>query len=275
MVKINIVIEGEVNDAIISLKQLVKYQTKTKTYNINNSDIIDSHIIEPLNKVSKQAPITKWNRKFVKEIINSMNEQNTSIYNEINSSVLTGITTDNLINKLNILPLAAYRFLAAQTHIVNKINKNSNIFLSKPVTYDKKENKFYINTLFSDLYNSIYIKTKIHNDQIKQTIDKNNIQYTQWNHNTIVKLISSLNINNQIILHELKSIPNHQISIEKLCENLSITPIDARVFHISIRTVTKRLNNENKIVLVPVIDYDRRNKIITMHKDFAKKFYDK
>lgn len=292
MVKINITIEGKVDDAIFNLKKLIiGYDksdiniTSNRKFEIDNYNMINPLVMERLTpdpKSEKESEIISyatWNRDFVKQIVDSNNEQNISIYNEINTLNTQGTTINSLVDKLNISHMDAYRFLGIQTRIVKKINKDNKILLKNPIIYDKNEKKFYINTLFSDLYHSIYKETKksINNKskQITELISKDDIEYTPWKHDTINKLVSALNINNQIILHELKSTPNNQITVQKLCENLSITPQIARAFHIAIITVTKRLNRENDIILVPAINYERHNKTITMNGDFANKFYDK
>ena len=62
------------------------------------------------------------------------------------------------------------------------------------------------------------------------------------------------------------------MSVDELCDSLSISSKSVRVCHVSIITVTKRLNRENNIILVPAVNYDRKGKILTMNENFAVGF---
>ena len=273
MVRVDIIVEGEAVDAIYSIKKLIFGSEQTNTINTVPENQQSKQLLETNQKPKPQQNInscvsTVWNRNLVRDIINSNSDDNISIYNEINSNISNGINIDELSKNLKLSQQRIYTFIGNQTRIINTINKNHRINLSNPITYDKKRKTFYIDTLFSDLYTSITEE----NDQNSATQSINEPTYAPWTTQLINQLISSLNINNQTILHELKSQKNYTMSVDELCDSLSISAKNVRACHVSIITVTKRLNRENNIALMPAVDYDRKGKILTMRKDFAVKF---
>ena len=299
MVKVNIIVEGEVNETVNSIRKILANILSYKPNNVNtvkpqltNTAISNNTLVQNKNLnahriIESNISPTVWNRDFVRRIIDSNSMHNKSIYNEINSEVNNGISAEELSQKLNISIKRIYTFIGTQSRLVNRLNKNYRINLSNPITYDKRNKILNINTLFSDLYTSILNEEYIASDDLEKIenlsynnefihdadqISELNIEYSQWTTHVINQLVSSLNINNQIILHELKSKKNHQITIDELCDNLTISTQIVRAFHVSVITVTKRLNRENQYTLVPAIEYDRKSKILTMNPDFAARF---
>ena len=160
MVKVDIIVEGNAIDAIDSVRKLIFGSGQTNTINIVPENQQSKQLLQtdqkpnPPQNMNINFP-TIWNRNLVRNLINSNSDDNISIYNQINDNVRNGIDVNELSKNLKLSQQRIYTFIGNQTRIINTINKNNRINLSNPITYDKKRQKLYIDTLFSDLYTSI------------------------------------------------------------------------------------------------------------------------